>query len=337
VLTAEQFGTADHYDFEETAVCVPLISSSGHGKATMKRVHFCEGPFALADLLAAVTPKDPDELNVRYLYRVLDAAKGSMTRLMSGAANVSMKTGDLAQFQIPLPPLAEQEALVAEVDSYQRIIDGARQVVANWRPRIDVDPAWPVVALGEVCAVNPKKAELNGTPLDTPVSFVPMADLNENQMDFVPQSEKPLGDVIKGYTYFRDNDVLLAKVTPCFENGKAGIAGGLKNGIGFGSSEYIVLGASEMVLPIWVYLNVTSPMFREEGTRRMTGTGGLQRVPVDFVATYPIPVPSIAVQQQIVRQIEQEQAIINSNRDLIARYERKIRERVGRVWGNDRG
>jgi restriction endonuclease S subunit len=222
---------------------------------------------------------------------------------------------------------------VAEVESYQRIIDGARQVVANWRPRIDVDPDWPVVKLGEVCVINPRKSELNGTPGETKVSFVPMADLNENRMEFTVQAERPLSEVIKGYTYFRDNDVLLAKVTPCFENGKAGIARFLTNGIGFGSSEYIVLRASKDILPVWIYLNVTSPHFREEGERRMTGTGGLQRVPIDFVSTYQIPLPSVEVQQEVIRQIEDEQTMIQANRELVIRFEQKIKDRIAKVWG----
>src|SRR5205085_2547829 len=83
--------------------------------------------------------------------------------------------------------------------------------------------------------------------------------------------------------------------TPCFENGKAGIARDLKNGIGFGSSEFVVLRSNENVLPQWLYLNVTSPRFRELGKARMTGTGGLQRVPKDFIESFLIPLPSIDV------------------------------------------
>jgi type I restriction enzyme M protein len=206
-------------------------------------------------------------------------------------------------------------------------------VVENYKPKIDIDADWEMVELGEVCEVNPKKSELKDLNEDTEVSFVPMADLNENQIDFEPKQIKPLGEVIKGYTYFKDDDVLLAKVTPCFENGKAGIAKGLKNGIGFGSSEYYVIRPNEKILSIWIYLNVIPNSFRERGKLNMTGTGGLQRVPQDFVKSTLIPLPDIKTQHQIVSRIEKEQELVNANKQLIEIFEQKIKDRIAKVWG----
>jgi len=100
--------TSDTYQCDGPAVCVPLISSSGHGKASLNRIHYCEGQFALADLLVALKPLDASELDARFLYRILDARKAELASLMRGAANVSMKPEDLAEFEIPLPPLEEQ-------------------------------------------------------------------------------------------------------------------------------------------------------------------------------------------------------------------------------------
>ena len=112
---------------------------------------------------------------------------------------------------------------------------------------------FPLVKIGDACAINPSKSKLSALKPDTRVSFVPMAALNEHRIAFQPSDEKLLSEVSASYTYFEDNDVLLAKVTPCFENGKAGIARGLLNGIGFGSSEYYVLRSTPQVLPEWVY------------------------------------------------------------------------------------
>jgi len=189
------------------------------------------------------------------------------------------------------------------------------------------------VRLGDVCVINPKKSEVADIAKDTVVSFVPMADLNENDMNFDANQEKPIGDVFQGYTYFRNGDVLLARVTPCFENGKAGIAKNLKNDIGFGSSEYYVFRPNQSILPMWIYLNVTPQSFRNAGVLQMTGTGGLQRVPKDFVEAYEIPLPDLATQQRIVTRIEREQALVQANRELISLFEEKIRARIARVWG----
>ena len=190
-----------------------------------------------------------------------------------------------------------------------------------------------MVELGEVCEVNPKKSELKDLNESLEVSFVPMADLNENQIDFEPKQTKSLGEVIKGYTYFKNDDVILAKVTPCFENGKAGIAKELTNGIGFGSSEYYVIRPNKKILSTWIYLNLITNSFREKGKLNMTGTGGLQRVPPDYVISTLIPLPDIQTQLQIVAQIEKEQELVNASKQLIEIFEQKIKDRIAKVWG----
>jgi type I restriction enzyme M protein len=178
---------------------------------------------------------------------------------------------------------------------------------------------FPLVKLSEVCTVNPRKSQLAEKP-ETRVSFVPMADLNEHCISFQPSDEKQLSEVSASYTYFEDNDVLLAKVTPCFENGKAGIARGLLNGIGFGSSEFYVLRSNGQVVPEWVYFCVMHPLFREAAVAQMTGTGGLQRVPRDYVENFKIPLPPLEVQKEIVAEIEGYQKVINGARVVLDNY-----------------
>jgi type I restriction enzyme M protein len=179
---------------------------------------------------------------------------------------------------------------------------------------------FPLVRIADVCTVNPRKSQLNDLKPDTRVSFVPMADLNEHRLAFQPSDEKLLSEVTASYTYFEDNDVLLAKVTPCFENGKAGIAGGLINGIGFGSSEFYVLRSSGQVLPEWIYFCVMHPFFRNAAVAQMTGTGGLQRVPRDYVENFQIPLPPLEVQKEIVAEIDGYQKVIDGARAVLDHY-----------------
>ena len=178
---------------------------------------------------------------------------------------------------------------------------------------------FPLVKISEVCTVNPRKSQLNEKP-QTRVSFVPMADLNEHRISFQPRDEKQLCEVSASYTYFEDNDVLFAKVTPCFENGKAGIALGLLNGIGFGSSEFYVLRSNGQVLPEWIYFCVMHPLFRNAAVAQMTGTGGLQRVPRDYVENFQIPLPPLEIQKEIVTEIEGYQKIIDGARAVLDNY-----------------
>ena len=190
----------------------------------------------------------------------------------------------------------------------------------RYREGVASNHSFPMVRLGDVCEINPKKNEVANLAPSTLVSFVPMADLGEHQMLFSPKDEKPLSDVGASYTYFRDNDVLVAKVTPCFENGKAGIARGLRNGIGFGSSEFYVLRPSEQILPEYVYFCMTNSLFREAAVSQMTGTGGLQRVPRGYVEDFQIPLPPLEIQREIVVEIEGYQKVINGARAVLDNY-----------------
>ena len=182
----------------------------------------------------------------------------------------------------------------------------------------------PRVAINEICAVNPPKSALRDLAADTMVSFAPMADLNEWRISFEPSETKSLGEIGTSYTYFADGDVLLAKVTPCFENGKAGIARNLTSGIGFGSSEYYVLRPSERVLAEWVYRCIMHEAFRSRAILQMTGTGGLQRVPRAFVEGFEIPLPPLDMQREIVAEIEGYQRVIDGARTVLDNYQPRI-------------
>ena len=281
--------------------------------------------------LAAIKP-NPAKIIPLFVFHILHAQEKQITG-DAGTTFSSINRDQICKIKIPLPPLEVQREIVAEIEGYQKVIDGARAVLEGYRPHIPIDPAWEMVALGEVCVINPKKTETDLLPTDTEVSFVPMADLEENSKNLNVKGTKILKDVNSSYTYFKDGDVLIAKVTPCFENGKAGIARNLKNGIGFGSSEYYVLRPTDQVIAEWVYLYVASPGFRDHAIPQMTGTGGLQRVPRSVIENYKIPVPSLKTQERLIAEIESEQALVGANRELIERMERKIQATLARVWG----
>jgi type I restriction enzyme S subunit len=160
---------------------------------------------------------------------------------------------------------------------------------------------WSAKTVGEVCEIKPPKVEarrkLSGKEL---VSFVPMENLGIDSKYFVPKQSKPLATVSSSYTYFANGDVLLAKITPCFENGKLGIARNLLNDIGFGSSEFVVLRPNATVTNEWLYYFLSRRAFREEGANRMSGAVGHKRVAKDFIEGCPIPVPPIPEQKRIV-------------------------------------
>lgn len=118
VATGADRKTSSGYQFDAKAVCIPLVSSTGHGKKTLNYVHYQEGKFALGTILAAVIPKDERIIDPRYLHIYLQKNKDRViVPLMKGAANVSLSISSIASIEIPLPPIQKQQALLAKIDS----------------------------------------------------------------------------------------------------------------------------------------------------------------------------------------------------------------------------
>jgi type I restriction enzyme S subunit len=166
--------------------------------------------------------------------------------------------------------------------------------------------------LSELCEINPPKKEVAGLKEDTIVSFVPMANVSEKGEIDLTEARK-LGEVYKGFTYFKENDVLFAKITPCMENGKGAIAKKLINGVGFGSTEFHVLRPKEEITSEWLYYLTALPNFRLQAEKNMTGSAGQKRVPKQFFDKYKITKPPLDSQlkfKQIVTKIEKQKEII---------------------------
>lgn len=189
--------------------------------------------------------------------------------------------------------------------------DGLPRIPAHWTP----------IRLRRVVQLNPSKGEVANRAADTAVSFVPMESVGEDGSLRLLQ-ERRLSDVTSGYTYFRDGDVVVAKITPCFENGKGALVHGLTNGIGFGTTELIVARPNEhFLLGSYLHLIFTSAEFRLVAEAHMYGAGGQKRVPDDFVQQFVVALPSVSEQGHIVRFLEREMAKIDA---LVAEQERLI-------------
>ena len=254
-------------------------------------------------------------------------------RLLTQGANINNISSTINSIEIPLPPTDVQERIIAELDGYQHIVSGARSVLSNYRPKLSCSTDI-YKTLDEIATFRPSKDEIKALPGDTDVSFVPMASLNTFDASFEATETRKLGDVSSGFTYFRNNDILLAKITPCFENGKAGIAHNLKNGIGFGSTEYIVIRAdTSAVYPEWIFYYINTREFIDGGKPYMTGTAGQQRIDINYVKQYQIPVPSLDEQKKLLDEIHREQALIEPSKKIINVFTAKIDTRIKEIWG----
>jgi len=132
---------------------------------------------------------------------------------------------------------------------------------------------------------------------------------------------RPIEEVLNGYTYFRNGDVLVAKITPCFENGKGALAEGLENGLGFGTTELHVLRPGAEILPKYLFYLTLGEHFRKLGTAEMYGAGGQKRVPEQFIQNLKHPLPPLDEQRAIAAFLDRETAKID---ELIAKKQRLI-------------
>lgn len=160
---------------------------------------------------------------------------------------------------------------------------------------------WVWVRLGDVAEINPR----NKAQDETEAGFMPMNLLNggfQNSFNFEKRSWEKIK---KGFTHFSDGDVVIAKITPCFQNRKSAVISGLPNKIGAGTTELHVLRPyAAKVLPEYLLLIAKTTAFINGGVANFTGTAGQQRVSSDFIKNYPIPLPPLTEQQQIVAKLE---------------------------------
>lgn len=176
----------------------------------------------------------------------------------------------------PLPPISEEE-----------------------NP-FDLPDGWEWCRLGEVCLINPR----NQLPDDREVSFIPMALISNSYFGGHHQEIRVWGKVKSGFTHFAENDIVLAKITPCFQNGKSCIVKNLKNGFGAGTTELHVLRCLQ-ISPKYLLNFLKNPEFLRDGEKNMTGTAGQQRVPTDYIKNILFPLPPLAEQQRIVAKVDE--------------------------------
>tara|TARA_Y100000310_G_scaffold170879_1_gene171032 strand:+ start:3398 stop:4561 length:1164 start_codon:yes stop_codon:yes gene_type:complete len=176
--------------------------------------------------------------------------------------------------------------------------------------------------LAEACEINPKR-KIKLQP-NTEVSFIPMPSVS-NDGSIEVRDTRLYSEVSKGFTYFENGDVLVAKITPCFENGKGALAGGLSSGVGFGSTEFHVLRAKEGFCPAYINYLTRTHRFRNAGAANMQGSSGHRRVPTDFLSGYKHSWPEFEEQQRIAGILSTWEKAINAYDRLIALKEKQKR------------
>ena len=193
---------------------------------------------------------------------------------------------------------------------------------------------WHTHAIGEVAQVNPKLAAADRPDLYDKVSFVPMASVSEETMSIAVHEERPFSEVSKGYTPFKRGDVLVAKITPCFENGKIALAEDLPHELGFGTTEFHVFRPSERVTGPYLFNLLRVPCLRNAGAIKMRGAAGQRRVPADFFSSVQIPIPPLAEQKRITGLLDAADALRAKRREALAQLDTLIQSTFLDIFGD---
>jgi len=189
----------------------------------------------------------------------------------------------------------------------------------------DIPAHWNIKRLKYIAKITPSKSELHKLQGDTSVTFLPMDRIGVwGQIDTSEQVK--LADVKSGFTYMCNGDVIVAKITPCFENGKGALCSNLPTGIAFASTEFHVFRPRNGFSGKYLYYLTRNQVVRKLGEETMRGSAGQQRVPIEFFSNLYIPVPEIAEQVKISDYIEKQINRFDFIQDHIAREIKLIRE-----------
>ena len=241
-----------------------------------------------------------------------------------------------ASFRLPLPPLQVQREIVAEIEGYQKVINGARAVVQNYRPHIHIDPEWPMVAIGDQAIF---RVESGGTPKSAVpeywnggVPWVTLVDLPSTDLVTEIRSTRrtisELGLRKSSAKLIPENSVVVSTRATI---GRIAINRmPLATNQGF---KNVLINNSDRALPEYVALALTKLVPTMEA---WSSGGTFKEISKSRFCKLQIPLPPLEVQREIVAGIEAEQALVSTNHELIERFERKIQAAIGRVWGEDK-
>lgn len=253
----------------------------------------------------------------------ISSKRQEIEKLAYGGAQPNISKSMIENLKMLLPPLEEQGRIVEKIEELFSDIDNgikdlkiAQAQIKQYRQsvlksafegKLYKTSEWKEVKLEDVCQINPK-TEIKDMKDDDIVSFLPMTSVKA-ECNYYTEENVLYSKVKKGYTKFKNGDVLFAKITPCMENGKVCIVDNLIQDIGFGSTEFHILRCLNNIIPKYVYYVVIQQCFRKKAKKNMVGAVGQQRVPADFMKNFDILLPPLPEQQQIVAEIEKRFAV----------------------------
>lgn len=275
-----------------------------------------------------------EAIDKRFLFRLLQSDSENIKAQGNGIAMSHATKGGMEQRKFPLPPLEVQHQIVAEIEGYQKIIDGARQVLDNYKPHIAVDPTWPIKTLGDACkailtgpfgtALHESDYVAEGVPVINPKNIVDGQILREGAKAVSPETR----DKLQEFTV-RENDIVIGRRG---EMGRCAVVTAEMNGWLCGTGCFVIR-LSEECDTRFAHLQISSPAVKTYLEAQAVGVT-MMNLNQGILSSLQFPLPDLPTQRAIVAEIEAEQALVAANRELIRRMEAKVKAAIDRVWGN---
>ncbi len=280
-----------------------IISS----RATIGRVAICGCETATNQGFKNVVVNN-NCVDSKYIANVLTSLKAVMEALASGGTFKEISKSNFETIKIPLPPLEVQQQIVAELDGYQSIISGARQVVENWKAKIEIDPTWERMKLGDVCEIRTGKKDVNQGNASGQYPF------------FTCAKEHTYSD-----SYSFDTEALLIA-----GNGDVGAIKHYKGKFEAYQRTYVLSNFCEKSLPMFLFFYLDTTLKPVVSVQKLGNT--MPYIKLGMLTDFEIPLPPLVTQQQIVARIEAERTLVEGNRRLIEIYEQKVKQTIAKLW-----
>ena len=320
--------TGYHSDFLIKGPAIVIGRKGSAGEVTFIQ----ENCFPI-DTTYYVKQTNPSESDRIYLYWVLKSLK--LQELRGGAGIPGLNRSEVYQtHKIPLPPLEVQKEIVAEIEGYQKVIDGARAVVDNYRPRIAIDPDWPMVRLGEVCERLQYGLSARLNTKEIGYKTFRMNELIDGKC-VDSGNMKCCGISAEDFAKYRlvPGDILFNRTNSFEHVGRTGVFD-LDGDYCFASYLIRLSVSEDAANTFYVNAFMNTEAFQTGIKQYATRAIGQSNINAKSLGAYRIPVPPLTTQSRIVAEIEAEQALVNANRELIYRFEKKIQDSLARIWGD---
>jgi type I restriction enzyme M protein len=292
----------------------------------------------LTENAAKLVIKDKNQINQNYLALMLkDKKSKNQIKAFTHSVGVpKLAIKRIKQIQIPLPPLSIQEKIVSEIEGYQKIIDGAKMVANNYKPKIDIDTEWEMIILSDVCKMKGGYAFKSSDYVDEGSTVIRMGNVKSMQFDYLNNPKylpKSYLETNKSYV-LKKGDILISMTGTVGKEDYGNVCmvdveGDFLLNQRVGKFEITNANLDKDFL----YLCANQDWFRKQIFKNSSGGVRQSNISNKGIEAIEIPFPAIDIQRQIVTQIENEQILVNSNKELIEIFKQKIKDRIAKVWG----